>query len=185
MQESLTLGNEQETTNLLLRIGWLAGLIDGEGTVLMQAVKSKAKNGNPTYTYHPRITIYNNDEGLISAASSLLDQLGIKFYLQQRASRDPRNNNEKLETVNHTITITEAVSVKLLLEFVMQSLQTVKKFKASLCLRFLNLRLTRKQYYGHTDEEVSVIQEYLKLVGSSTTVRKTEKGTLFLSEETV
>lgn len=184
MRESSVWDNEQETTELL-QIGWLAGLIDADGSIVLQAVKSKPKHKKTsTYTYHVRITIYNSDEGLIATIQEIFDKFGIKHYTQKRISRNPRNN--EICKPNYQINVTEANSTKLLLELIVNLLQTHKKNRAKLCLRFLNIRLNRDEYYGTSLQATDIINQYLKLVGSSTTVCRTEKGTLeIISEETV
>jgi hypothetical protein len=155
MLESFLLENEQETTRTLIQIGWMAGLIDGEGSVILQSVKSNEKR--VTYTYHPRISIYNNDLNLISEVCKFLDRFGVKYFVQERPSRDPRNNDAILETTNYNISIGERNSVKILLELVVKYLQTSKRGKAELCLRFIKIREDRDNYYRHSREEVDII----------------------------
>ena len=184
MQETTILENEQETTKELLKLGWLAGLIDGEGSVILQLVKNNTTKTK--FTYHPRVSIYNNDANLISEVCKLLDKYGIKYFVQERASRDPRNNNAELETTNYNVSIGDAKSVKLLLELTVETLQTIKRAKAELCIRFLNIRLNRTEYFKHNREEIDVINKFLSLVGSSTTVRETDNGSIeLILEETV
>lgn len=184
MRESTVLENEQETTKKLLKIGWLAGLIDGEGTVALIPVKSKARNGNTTYTYHPKVNIYNNDESLIAEIAKILDTFGIRYFIQQRVGRDPRNNDAELDTINYNISVSDMKSVKVLLELVKDLLFTHKRARTFLTLRFLNLRINRIDYFNHSDEEIDIINKYLELVGSSTTVRRTQNNTI-ICEETV
>lgn len=184
MQESSVLGNEQETTELLT-IGWIAGLIDGDGSICLMSIKSHPKHKKtPTYTYHVKINIYNSDEGLIAAVSEFYDKFGIKHFVQKRTSKNPRNGQDCKP--NYNVVVQEANSAKLLLELITNTLRTVKRARAEICSRFLNIRLNREEYHKHSLQAVETINQYLKLVGSSTTVRKTDKGTLeVLSEETV
>jgi hypothetical protein len=190
MQESFLLENEQETTKkIYLKIGWLAGVIDGEGTVALVVAKgTRNKDSGYSYTYHPRVNIYNNNLDLINEVISILDYFGIKSFVQARASRDPRNNNEELETVNYSLQVSNMESVRLLLELVVDLLKTHKYSRSKLCLRYINLRNDRTKFHYHSEEEIKVINEYLNLVGSSTTVRRKETGGLEaieVSQETV
>jgi len=176
MRESSVLGNEQETTKLLT-IGWVAGLIDADGSVCLMSVKSKPTHKKTsTYTYHARVNIYNCDEGLIAAVSEFYDSFGIKHFVQKRESRNPRTG--EICKPNYNVIVQEANSVKLLLELIVGTLRTVKQARAKICLRFLNIRMNRKTYHQTSLQAVEVINQYLKLVGSSETIRRTEKGTI-------
>lgn len=62
-------------------IAWLAGIIDGEGSVAL----SHGGNRSP----HLRILIYNGDPGIIDKVSRILDEIGVDWYgkWDRRAAR--------------------------------------------------------------------------------------------------
>lgn len=63
------MGNPQERS-----LAWLAGIIDGEGSITVQAIT--LKNGNLRIT--PFICINNNDMGIIKESQRILDEIGIQ-----------------------------------------------------------------------------------------------------------
>lgn len=65
---------------------WLAGIIDGEGSVGQRKHKGK-KQG---FTREVRIT--NTDESIIAASKAALDLLGVTYKLYERRDRAERAN---------------------------------------------------------------------------------------------
>jgi hypothetical protein len=61
--------------------GWLAGVIDSEGTVSL----IRGAHGNPGL----RITVYNSSELILEKVAEILDQLGVKWsaHADTRAPR--------------------------------------------------------------------------------------------------
>lgn len=59
-------------TYTLADIGWLAGIIDGEGTVSL----SHGSNRSP----HLRVSIYNGDPAILDKLHAVLDGLAIRYH---------------------------------------------------------------------------------------------------------
>jgi hypothetical protein len=72
--EDITMGNPQERS-----LAWLAGIVDGEGSITAQAWVMK--NGNLRIT--PFVSIGNTDEAIVLECKRIIDSLGIKNRWQR------------------------------------------------------------------------------------------------------
>jgi hypothetical protein len=74
MEKPVNTDNGQQTVSDF-EIGWLAGLIEGEGSIVLQV---NARNGRiQGLRVNPRVILTNTDQLLIEKACSILDRLGI------------------------------------------------------------------------------------------------------------
>lgn len=62
-------------------LAWLAGILDGEGSVSVQAVTRK-QTGNIVLV--PYVCITNSDEGILKEVRRILDELGLKHRSYSR-----------------------------------------------------------------------------------------------------
>lgn len=65
-------------------LGWLTGLIDGEGCFTLRIFVRKTKTAGMRPRFSPQMTITNTDETFITRACGILHELGIGFYRQKR-----------------------------------------------------------------------------------------------------
>ena len=65
-------------------LGWLTGLIDGEGSFTLRIHVRKTKTAGERPRFSPQMTITNTDEAFINRACGILHELGIGFYRQKR-----------------------------------------------------------------------------------------------------
>jgi len=72
--QDITMGNQQE--RLLFKIGYLIGIIDGEGSC--QFGYKYLYKGCKVFT--PKITIYNTNPAIILQTKTFLDELGFSYY---------------------------------------------------------------------------------------------------------
>ncbi len=72
------MGNPQERS-----LAWLGGIIDGEGSVTVQAYMMKNSNLRLT----PFICINNNDDGIIKECQRILDEIGVKHHWADRGDK--------------------------------------------------------------------------------------------------
>ena len=72
-----------------VELGWLAGIIDGEGTVYFK----KRKDRKTAFTY--AIYIYNSDDSILAEILSILKRLEIKFNFNLVSRKGIKTN------VNH------------------------------------------------------------------------------------
>lgn len=62
-----------------MEIGWLAGILEGEGSICLQVSKRSGQRG--TLCVVPKIILTNSDMGLIEACVSILGKLGVGKYV--------------------------------------------------------------------------------------------------------
>lgn len=75
--------NQQGTTSEA-EIAWLAGIIEGEGTMDLSVYR---RNDSVKPKIAARIVLYNTDAGIIKKAVSIIEGLGLKHYLAERAQK--------------------------------------------------------------------------------------------------
>ena len=146
MQESEKLDNQQAIRDL----GWLAGILDGEGSIVLGTFKRKE---GYLQTYHD-VRFYNSDEEVINKVVKILDMNGIKSFTSSRLQYGNLGDRQ-----GFTVAVSNNASVVKLLEAVKEDL-TCKKARAELVLRFCKLRLEHKNR-PNTDEENNIL-EYWK-----------------------
>lgn len=84
--------NQQERLDMLLH--WLAGIIDGEGSITL-TVRREKKNA---FSYRPRIHITNTDEELIKLCSEILDGFDVQYYIQ-RSKAKSINHRDRIDLI--------------------------------------------------------------------------------------
>lgn len=95
--------NQQETATES-EIAWLAGIIEGEGTVALSCWQRKPGVKPKIGT---EIKLYNTDSGLINKAIEIVNKLGINPYISQR-DMSPMHmvGGEKYGGVDPMLTVT-------------------------------------------------------------------------------
>ncbi len=71
--------NQQESSRLERKLGYLAGIIDSEGTITLRFHSRK----NKTPIIQPAITIVNTDIKIINACTDILKELRLPFWLTE------------------------------------------------------------------------------------------------------
>jgi hypothetical protein len=145
MQESKELGNQQANRDL----GWLAGILDGEGSIILGT--QIRKNGDKQY-YH-RICFYNSDDELVNKVVKILDANDIKSYVAEREFY-----NELSKKKGFTVSVSNYESAVKLLNLVKDDL-VCKKARAELLLRFCVLRSNRINK-SPNEEEKEIISQW-------------------------
>lgn len=152
-------------------LAWLGGIIDGEGSVSIQA--TIRKNGNLILV--PFITVVNSDQGIIDKCSDILNKLQIKHSWYQRktmVNRKTHDNPEPSTTMIRDNTCNMRVEkmnrVELLLRATSPFLFGIKKYKAQKVLEFINSRnnglITRNEKgqivrNKYTEEQIKIAGE--------------------------
>jgi len=78
------MGNQQATiASSQFKLGWLIGVIEGEGLVGLYRTKSGAK----TYYYRPVIKIYNTELEFIARCHEYLEEMDIPHYIYEGRPR--------------------------------------------------------------------------------------------------
>lgn len=148
------MGNQQERS-----LAWLAGIIDGEGTVSIQVYT--LPDGRIRVT--PFIAIVNTDDGILQGVREALDDIGV-VYRNCKAPSSGQGFESKLECSN--IRIDGAKPVKKMLEILREYFRSKKRRSAEVILQYLKSRETtgfsrdekgRVRRCEYTREEIELI----------------------------
>jgi hypothetical protein len=139
-------GVNQQATPTEGEIAWLAGIIEGEGTLMMSLWK---RNDGPDR--RPKvglqIKIYNSDAGLIRKAASILELLAVGFHLKEREMppmTKPGGEGEYAPTAPMlTLTVSRLSAVDRVLKAIRPWLFGDKSARADLMLQFLDRRFAK------------------------------------------
>ena len=119
-----------------IRIGWLIGIIEGEGSIIMGMSRVGKR-----VQYMPRVTITNTDPGIIWEATQVLEALGCGYHIVQR---DAGNGHYGDRTLWDLI-VCRLVSLEKLLKAITPWLCGSKKARAMLVLSFVCKRIPKIQ----------------------------------------
>ena len=81
MEKSVNTDNPQQTVSDL-ELGWLAGIIEGEGSIVLQV--SKRMSRMQQIRLEPRVIITNTDMQIIERCSEILQKLGIGKWIMHK-----------------------------------------------------------------------------------------------------
>lgn len=138
-----------------IQIGWIAGIIDGEGCIDFQQSKSKYyttdRQGLDVY-YYPRVRISMTHPQTLIHLQELLTKLNVGHHISWK------NPTEKKWKKGWSISITGLKRVQRFLGYLTPYLVT-KKSEAEQMIDFINLRLLHEQHDGYSKEETALIQK--------------------------
>jgi len=138
------------------RIGWLAGIVDGEGSLLFGGSN---KSGHQRFT--PIITICNTDPGMILEITKIYESLKVSFYVFHRNGGDLTGHFGRKQI--HGINVNRLSSLEILLPILIPHLIT-KNTKAVLMLQFVKKRLPKKDLSNkdreYSEDELALVQTF-------------------------
>lgn len=159
--------NQQETATAL-EIGWLSGILEGEGSICLQV--NRRKDRTQVLRVTPKVIITNSDKLLIEKCVEILTKLGIGKYVMHTA---PNNGSFTNSTKDMTyIHISGLKRVKKLLETLKSCLYGEKQHRLNRLLKFINRRLEKSDSTGkktnfyYDEEDVKNIMHFLELTRS-------------------
>lgn len=150
-------------------IGWLAGIIDGEGSITM--LINRRADRTQVLRITPRITITNTDQAIIDKVISILTNLGIAKYVQITKP----NNVGLVKTSSKDITYISVDGFRRLTRFIpviQPYLVGDKKKRSEVMFEFINRRVSMAKNlklggnYHYDEEDVSLILKFLRLTRS-------------------
>jgi len=154
--------DNQQQTATDMEIGWLSGMIEGEGSICLQIHRRKKRNQVLRVT--PRIIITNTDQKLIEGCVRILEKLNIGKWV-----RHTRPNNVGL--VKHPsknityVHISGLRRMQRLLKYITNCLCGEKRERAEILQKFINGRLQKpKCLYEKSD--IDNIMDFLTLTKS-------------------
>jgi len=134
-----------ELDNQQRRYGWLGGIIDGEGYIVLnsrQQTKRRERNLVPMFG------IVNTDELLITTVESLLTELGVGYYRNDRAATSKWKKTMR-------IVVAGAKRCSKFLTAVQPYLIS-KKNHAELVLEFIESRLSKNRLLPYSERELEI-----------------------------
>lgn len=146
---------------------WLAGIIDGEGSISLFAFQEK-----DGYTkLKPSISFVNTDLGIINKALEILEQADCSTHIHRR---ELSKKNPKHKDV-YEVKAGAILEIEKFLLLVSPYLSGDKKAKAEILLRFVRRRKSRREQHGRNDLATYTPEDWddLHLIRSSTTTRET------------
>ena len=130
-------------------LGWLAGVWDGEGSIMIQRYPKKKG-----YTYVSAISVANTSDVFAAKVIELLDKVDIRLGIHERTFKE----HECRKTLYQLKTVKQATCQKfcvLLLPYLVS-----KKAQAKLMMRFLS---ARKENHFQGEEEAELFKEVKSL----------------------
>lgn len=153
-------------------IGYLAGVLDGEGCIHASKPwkKETDRKSNGRHHFDIRIIINNTSRNLLEKVERLLDEADIKW--KERPCQRKKNNKQKWE-----ISITRKSEIKKLLKLVIDDL-ACKKRSAEVVLDFLKIE---QRDMGNKPYPKEYIDTYIKVYN----ILKKQKGKSPLTVEAI
>jgi hypothetical protein len=163
MSES-EIGNQQEIPTEG-ELGWLTGIIEGEGSITMN-VRQKTWKGWQGIGVDVGISICNKDAGIISKCMEIMHKLGVTPHVCEGHSAPIRATlKDGTEKVYHNtdrpllqLQLSRMGSIKLILMTIEPYMIGDKKHRARLIIDFVDRRLARKG--AHTKGGASWYDDY-------------------------
>lgn len=138
--------NPQGTLNVTdVEVGWLAGIVDGEGTVAFSVYKA------PHYRdirVKPQVIIGSTEKVMIDAVAHILGRLGVGVHFDTRTSRHPNAFAASRYKPFHVANVCGFKRVGRLLPTIIPHLVTQKRQKSEMVLRYIKQRLEKTAKYG-------------------------------------
>lgn len=159
-------------------VAWLAGIIDGEGTVGLLVNERSAKEAGRRKTIRtiPRVIIANTDQGIIDQCLKALSLIGVGKYV--RTERSTNRTGWHKKTSYKPVTIIEVsgfMRLYRLLTAVTPYLAGDKRRRAEILLRFITARMQRAEglkrasNLSYNEEDKGNILAFLALTKSKRT----------------
>lgn len=165
--------DDQQGTSNTGNIAWLAGIIEGEGTLVLSAwTRNTRKDKNPKIGL--QVKVYNTDGGIIRKSIQIIDSLGIKFYLSEREQKPmvkPGGEGHYSSPDSMMIlTISRLQSVHDFLEIIRPWMFGNKAARADIMLRYLKNRFNKFETGGggprntpYGEDDFALVREFASL----------------------
>lgn len=144
--EDATIDNQQATD---MELGWLAGIIDGEGYIGFSR-----QNAKKVRSIRPDIQIVNCDPDVILKTRRILNLIGINPYIRERV------HNKKNWSRNYILQMSKFSHVKKLIDTIGHLLTGEKAKRAKLMIELVNSRITKTKRDWYTEYELSLVDKY-------------------------
>lgn len=166
MEQSPLHGDNQQESSRQIRLGWLAGILDGEGTVTIRIRNRRNKSDLLT----PVVTVANTDKEIIDRILEIYKENNIPYWVTYYPQKGNWAGSWRVDTVGIKRCIRILNVIK---EFLVG-----KKFEADLVYGWCTNRkdtLGKRKYYDESDLEVvrqlKALHGHKLVLKSSETIR--------------
>ncbi len=136
--------DNRQATSTEMEIAWLAGIIEGEGT-LMMGLWQREENRKPKVGL--QVKVYNSDAGIIRKCAEILESIAIGFHLKERemppVARPDGEGSYRANAPMLTLTVSRLDSVDRVLKAIRPYLFGEKAARADLMMSFLERRFAK------------------------------------------
>ena len=157
-----TMGNQQATQ---AEIGWLAGIIDGEGHIGILQQNTKVSRSVAF-----DLQIVNTDPGLIEKVIRIMRAMGVNPYVRDRV------HQKSTWSTNQIVSVRKMAHIKRILDSCAEHLTGMKREKAEMMLALIESRMTKTRADRYDVYEMGIVQgfrdRFIGRCGASTTARK-------------
>ncbi|MGD9590803.1 MAG: LAGLIDADG family homing endonuclease [Pyrinomonadaceae bacterium] len=143
--------NQQETA---LELGWIAGLIDGEGTIGI-SIRSR-RTENTGWTTKPHVQLSNTDMEIVDRYTGWLSKNGVPFHISSYPAKGRRQAHKTVVTAG-------LKRVARLLPLVLPYLTGNKKRAGVLVNEFVTSRLSDWHAAPFTERQLGIVKELQSL----------------------
>lgn len=143
--------NPQGTLNVTeVELGWLAGMIDGEGAVSF-SVYFRTEGMN-TIRVKPQVIISGTEKVMIEKAADIISRLGVGVHFQTReqliAYKSSLASGASKYRPLHVVTVAGFKRAAALLSIISEHLVSTKREKSEMMLQYMSQRLQKTADHG-------------------------------------
>lgn len=146
MSENALHRDNQQATPTDAEVAWLAGLIEGEGSLMLTAWARDEKGAPHSLKVSANIVLYNTDGGIIEQALNVLEALQIPFYVKEREQKPmmrPGGGHYMPTAPMLSVLVKTMPGALRLLQRLSPWLYGEKAARARIMIRFLERRLAK------------------------------------------
>jgi hypothetical protein len=144
----VTMDDQQGKT---LDLAWLAGFIDGEGTITFKVQRGKRLTNLGFIYYYPDIRITNTHQATLKTCTDILDANGLAYHVSHRGAV-----TVKKWAAAWDIEVKGLKRCERWLQVIAPYLRT-KQEKAYLALEYINSRKNYAIGEGYTERELEIL----------------------------
>lgn len=150
--KDVTIGNQQASD---IEIGWLAGIIDGEGYIGFSRQNSKK-----VHSVRTDIQIVNCDPDVILKTKRILNMIGVNPYIRERR----HGKKEETYSRNFILSMAKFADLKKVIDTVGHLLTGEKKIRAKLVIDLINSRMGKTKRDWYNEYEHSLVDRYFEIM---------------------
>lgn len=146
------MGNQQGTLEVTeAELGWLGGMIDGEGTVAFSVYYRDNSDAMNTIRVKPQIIISGTEKVLIEKCADIVSRLRVGVHMQVREQRYGANSRTQRGSKYrplHVLTVAGFKRAIALLDIICPYIVSPKGEKGRMMLRYMRQRLEKTEKHG-------------------------------------